>query len=89
MSKPDFNDLQTTSQNLENLLTAFYGLAQYHQLPDEFQSIYEKLNNEVSDLQLSLGLISDNTEFAFRMGLLRGLPLDAKHKQPEELIEAH
>jgi hypothetical protein len=40
-------------------------------------------------LQLSLGLIAHRTDFAFEMGLLRGLPLDAKHKQPEDLTGAH
>jgi hypothetical protein len=84
-----FNDLQTTAQNLENLLTALSGLGQYHQVPDDMLSLFEKLESEVSDLQLSLGLITHRTDFAFEMGLLRGLPLDAKHKQPEDFIEAH
>ena len=84
-----FNDLQTTAQNLENLLTALSGLGQYHQVPDDMLSLFEKLESEVSDLQLSLGLITNRTDFAFEMGLLRGLPLDAKHKQPEGSIEAH
>ena len=84
-----FNDLQTTAQNLENLLTALSGLGQYHQVPDDMFSLFEKLESEVSDLQLSLGLITHRTDFAFEMGLLRGLPLDAKHKQPEDFIEAH
>ncbi len=84
-----FNDLQTTAQNLENLLTALWGLGQYHQVPDDMLTLFEKLESEVSDLQLSFGLITHRTDFAFKMGLLRGLPLDAKHKQPEDFIEAH
>lgn len=85
MSKNDFNDLKTTSQNLENLLTVFYGLAQYHQLSDDFHSLYEKLNDEVSDLQLSIGLLTSVPDFAIEKGLLRGLPLNAKHKPTQEL----
>ena len=89
MPNRDFNDLQTTTQNLENLITAFYGLSQYHKLPVEFETLYENLNKEVSDLQLSIGLISTVPDFAIEKGLLRGLPLDAKHKQPHEFIDAH
>lgn len=84
-----FNDLQTTAQNLENLLTALWGLGQYHNSPDEIKDLIDLLQSEVSDLQLSLGLISDVPDFALEMGLLRGLPLDAKHKQPEDSTETH
>jgi len=75
-----FNDLQTTAQNIENLLTALWGLGQYHQIPSEMQTLIEKLENECSDLNLSLGLIQSVPDFAIKQGLLRGLPLDAKHK---------
>jgi len=75
-----FNNLQTTAQNIENLLTALWGLGQYHQIPDEMQTLISKLEDESSDLNLSLGLIETVPDFAIEQGLLRGLPLDAKHK---------
>ena len=75
-----FNDLQTTAKNLQNLLTALYGLGQYHQVTDDMLSLFEKLESEITDFNHSLSLIIHQTDFAFEVGLLRGLPLDAKHK---------
>ena len=75
-----FNDLQTTARNLENLLTALFGLGQYHQVPDDMLSLFEKLESDIGYLRFSLNLIIHQTDFAFEIGLLRGLPLDAKRK---------
>lgn len=79
-----FNDLKTTSQNIQSLLTALWGLTQYHNAPSEIQTVVQKLEDESSDLDLSLALISNVPDFAKEVGLLRGLPLDEQHKPTQE-----
>lgn len=81
----NFQDIKTTVDKLESLLTVLHGLVNYHELDHVFEFLLSSLEHETGNLSLILGLVEHNVDFAFDVGLLRGLPLDAKHKQPEEL----
>lgn len=73
-------DLQSTALKIENLSTALTALIDFYDSPEDIRNLASLLVGESEALSSILNLCQHIPDQALSMGLLRGLPLDAKHK---------
>lgn len=68
-------DLVSTADNLEHLLTALTGLANFHNVDPSIQSVIALLVEQSENLSCIVSLSKSIPREAIQMGLMKSLPL--------------
>lgn len=68
-------DLVSTAENLEDLLIALTGLANFHKVDPSIQSVIDLLVEQSENLSCIVSLSKSIPKEAIQMGLMKSLPL--------------